>query len=90
MVSGAAWRRASRWWWPRPSSGINVNETLGNPNFRPHPALGALLTGLKTHGADTPTRNAAAVAASLFQTWAAKNQSTVKQLELFDDLGEAA
>jgi hypothetical protein len=71
-------------------SGINVNETLNNPNFRPHPALGALLTWLKTHGADTPTRNAAAVAASLYQTWASKNQSTVKQLELFDDLGEAA
>lgn len=71
-------------------SGINVNDTLSNPNFRPHPALGAILSWLRTHGADTPTRNAAAVANQLYRAWESKNQATVKQLELFEELGDAA
>jgi hypothetical protein len=30
------------------------------------------------------------VASRLYDTWAARNQSTVRQLELFDDLDEEA
>jgi putative DNA methylase len=71
-------------------SGINVNDTLNNSNFRPHPALGAILSWLRTHGSDTPTRNAAAIANQLYRAWEAKNQATVKQLELFEELGAAA
>ncbi|WP_058554677.1 hypothetical protein [Thiohalocapsa sp. ML1] len=71
-------------------SGINVNDTLNNPSFRPHPALGALLTWLKTHGADTQARTAASRASSLFAAWAARNQSTMRQLDLFDQLDEEA
>lgn len=69
-------------------SGINASETLNNDNFKPHPALGAILTWFKTRGADSPTRNAATTAASLYQTWASRNQQKVKQLSLFERMGE--
>lgn len=70
------------------SSGINANETLSNSNFSPHPALGALLVWFKTHGADSPTRNAASVASQLYKGWEAKNQPKAKELTLFDTLGD--
>jgi len=69
-------------------SGINASETLNNANFRPHPALGSLLTWFKTHGADSQTRNAAVTASQLYKAWEAKNQPKVKELTLFDDLGD--
>ena len=69
-------------------SGINASETLSNPNFRPHPALGALLTWHKTHGANSRVRNAAAIASQLYRAWEAKHQDKVKEMTLFDDLGE--
>ncbi len=72
------------------NSGINASETLNNPNFRPHPALGAILAWFKTHGADSPTRNAATIASQLYKGWEAKNQPKAKELTLFDDLGEEA
>jgi len=61
-------------------SGINASETLNNANFKPHPALGALLTWFKTHGADSKTRNAAVMAAQLYRNWEAKNQPKVEAL----------
>jgi putative DNA methylase len=70
------------------SSGINASETLNNPNFRPHPALGSLLTWFKTHGPDSPTRNAASMASQLYKAWEARNQPKAKELTLFDHLGE--
>jgi putative DNA methylase len=69
-------------------SGINASETLNNENFRPHPALGAILTWFKTHGAGSPIRNAATVAAQLYRSWESKNQAKVQQLSLFDALGD--
>ncbi|MCC6493493.1 MAG: DUF1156 domain-containing protein [Pirellulales bacterium] len=69
-------------------SGINANDTLSNPNFRPHPALGAILAWFKTHGADSTVRNAATLASQLYRTWAGKNQAKADQLSLFDTLGE--
>ncbi len=69
-------------------SGINASETLNNPNFRPHPALGALLTWHKTHGANSRVRNAATTASQLYRAWEAKHQDKVKELTLFGDLGE--
>jgi hypothetical protein len=69
-------------------SGINASDTLNNPNFLPHPALGALLTWFKTHGADSPTRNAATLAAQLYRSWEGKNHAKAAQLSLFDMLGE--
>jgi hypothetical protein len=68
-------------------SGITVGETLANENFKPHPALGAILVWFKTHGADSPLRNAAITAAKLFHGWESKNLGRKKQLYLFDQLG---
>jgi putative DNA methylase len=70
------------------NSGINASETLNNPNFKPQPALGAILTWFKTHGANSPTRNAASTAAQLYRTWESKHEPKAKELLLFDDLGE--
>jgi hypothetical protein len=70
------------------NSGINASETLNNPNFLPHPALGGLLIWFKSHGADSATRNAASTAASLYRSWEAKNEPKTAQLSLFDWLGE--
>lgn len=70
------------------SSGISASETLSNPNFRPHPALGSLLTWFKTHGHDSPIRNAATTASQLYKAWEARNQPKAKELTLFDHLGE--
>lgn len=71
-------------------SGINASETLNNENFKPHPALGAILIWFKTHGADSPVRNAATTAAKLYHTWESRNQGKKKQLEIFEMLGEEA
>ena len=65
------------------SSGINANETLNNENFKPHPALSALLTWHKTHGATTQIRNAASTASSLYKTWASKHRTKIEQMNLF-------
>jgi len=61
-------------------SGINASETLNNPNFTPHPALGALLQWFSTHGGDTRTRNAAAIAAHLHAGWVSRHVDKVEQL----------
>jgi len=68
-------------------SGINASKTLRNKDFRPLPALGAILTWFKIHGANSPIRNAAIIAERLYQSWESKNQEIVKQLSLFEDLG---
>lgn len=65
-------------------SGITANETLNNENFKPHPALGGILTWFKTHGANSPVRNAATTATELYRSWEARNQTKVRQLALFE------
>ena len=70
------------------SSGINASETLNNHNFKPHPALGAILTWFKKHGANSQILNAATLASQLYRNWESKNEPKVKQLLLFEDLGE--
>jgi len=69
-------------------SGINVNDTLNNPNFRPHPALGELLQWFRTHGGDSATRNAASIAVQLYRTWESRNAPKAQQVMLFDFMGE--
>lgn len=70
-------------------SGINANETLNNPNFRPHPALSALLVWHRTHGATNQIRNAAAIASSLYRAWESKHQTPeLKQMALFFTEGD--
>jgi len=64
-------------------SGINATETLNNPNFKPHPALGDLLQWLASKAPDSDTRTAAARAENLYRTWKVTHEQEVKQLDLF-------
>jgi hypothetical protein len=66
-------------------SGINAAETLKNENFRPHPALKALLEWHSRRGAKQEVRNAAARALSIYQNWENTHQDQVKQLSFFED-----
>lgn len=71
-------------------SGINATDTLSNDNFKPHPALGALLEWLATRGATTEIRNAASRAQTILRSWRAKHEKQVQQMSLFfDDQGAA-
>ncbi len=69
------------------NSGINATETLANNNFKPHPALGALLDWFSSRGATTEIRNAAIRARNILQAWRSKNQPQVKQMSLFFEEG---
>lgn len=66
-------------------SGINAAETLKNENFRPHPALKALLEWHSRRGAKQEVRNAASRALSIYQNWENTHQDRVKQLSFFED-----
>ena len=70
-------------------SGINARDTLNNPNFRPHPALGALLEWIASRDKKQEVRNGARRAQVLFNEWVAKHRDDVKQLELFFSEEEA-
>ena len=67
------------------NSGINVNETLNNENFRPHPALGALLEWFSTRGGTTEIRNAASRAGTILRSWKDRHEQQVQQMSLFFD-----
>jgi hypothetical protein len=71
-----------------PNSGINVMDTLINPNFRPHAALGRLLKWHTAHGATQRVRDAAAIAVHLYGVWESQHQDVARQLKLFFDDGE--
>lgn len=64
-------------------SGINAADTLKNENFKPHPALGQLLSWHAKRGATQEIRNASARALAIFQAWERSHQDQVKQLALF-------
>ncbi len=66
------------------ASGISASDTLRNENFKPHPALGALLTWHTKHGGTQTIRNAAARAQHIYQDWERHNPDQVKQLHLFN------
>lgn len=70
-------------------SGINARDTLNNQNFKPHPALGALLEWFATRSKQQPVRNAARMAQVLYKDWVAKHRDDMKQLELFFSEEEA-
>jgi len=73
------------------NSGIKASDTLVNENFKPHPALGALLDWFSTRGATTEIRNAASRAGMILRTWKSKNQQQAQQMSLFfDDPGSGA
>ena len=67
-------------------SGINVNDTLNNQNFIPHPALGDVLDWFCRHGGDDTMKGAAQTARSIFKKWVSNNEPKIKQVQqtLFD------
>jgi adenine-specific DNA methylase len=65
-------------------SGISASDTLKNENFKPHPALGALLDWHARHGATQTTRNAAARALHIYQDWERRHPEQVKQMTFFE------
>ncbi len=65
-------------------SGINASDTLKNENFKPHPALKALLEWLaQARRRSAATRNAASRALSIYNAGHASNQAQVAQALLF-------
>lgn len=68
-------------------SGINASETLKNNNFKPHPALKALLEWFSKHGANIQIRHAASRAGLIyknwFASWAQANQKHAQQITMF-------
>jgi putative DNA methylase len=64
-------------------SGINLRETLANENFRPHPALKALLDWHTRHGATKDIRAAAQRALAIYATWEQEHPATAAQLTFF-------
>ncbi|MCZ2340442.1 MAG: hypothetical protein LC104_01440 [Bacteroidales bacterium] len=75
-----------------PDSGINVNDTLNNPNFVPHPATGQLLDWFTRHGGDPAMKDAARLAKQLYGKWEASNKPKVEAVQrtLFDLVEEEA
>ncbi|SMC55261.1 Protein of unknown function [Desulfocicer vacuolatum DSM 3385] len=63
-------------------SGINAADTLNNPKFTAHPALGEILKWLGNHGGTPQIRNAAITASRLYEQISAKKQP-LKQLDIF-------
>jgi hypothetical protein len=68
-----------------PGSGIDALATLRNENFRPHPALKALLEWLAERAAAQADRAAARMALTLYAQWAAAHTEQVRQMQLFID-----
>ncbi len=71
------------------NSGINATDTLANENFKPHPALGAVLEWFTSRGATSETRNAASRAQTILRSWRARHPKEVQQTSLFFDDQEA-
>lgn len=69
------------------NSGINVNDTLKNTNFRPHPALNDLLDWFTRHGATPTIQQAAKRALQLLRAWEQQQQPERKpqQLSIFGE-----
>jgi putative DNA methylase len=66
-------------------SGINASDTLKNENFKPHVALKPLLEWLSRRAVNSPARNAASRAVSIFNNWAATQAPKPKQGTLFEE-----
>ena len=66
-------------------SGIAAADTLKNDNFRPHPALKALLEWFAERGADAAVKQAARRALALYGQWAEANKPQVQQMQMFLD-----
>ena len=65
------------------NSGINVRDTLNNPNFRPHPALAGLLEWHTQRGATPDIRKFAQQALTIFSKWLETHAEQNQQLGFF-------
>lgn len=63
------------------NSGINVNETLNNPNFIPHPATRNILDWFPRHGGDAPMKEGARLAKHLYSKWEANNKPKIEAVQ---------
>jgi len=68
-------------------SGIKADDTLNNPNFKPHPALGSLIEWFATRANDPRVRTAAARAQRIYSAWQVSHAPQAQQLALFADIG---
>ncbi len=77
VLAGACW----------PDSGINVQDTISNPNFKPHPALGPLLEWMTRRNRWPGTPTAASTARTLLRRWeeSQEGRSRGEQLALFGE-----
>lgn len=77
VLAGACW----------PESGINVQATLSNANFKPHKALGPLLEWMKRRRTWSGTPQHASTALTLLVKWQStqEGRSRGDQLDLFDE-----
>lgn len=66
------------------ASGINAADTLKNENFKPHPALGALLDWHARNAATQTVRNAAARALHIYQDWERRHPDQARQMSFFE------
>ncbi len=71
----------------QPGSGLDANDTLRNPNFRPHPALRPLLEWFERRGHSQPMRDAAKLAKLRFEAWqnVQPKKSASAQMSLFGE-----
>ena len=66
------------------NSGINASDTLTNDNFKPHPALAAILEWFTARGPTQEIRSAASRAQVILRSWRSKHESKQhQQLALF-------
>lgn len=70
-----------------PGSGLDANDTLRNPNFRPHPALRPLLEWFERRGQGQTVRDAAKLAKLRFEAWqnAQPKKPANAQMSLFGE-----
>ncbi|MBE7096924.1 DUF1156 domain-containing protein [Bacillus cereus] len=65
-------------------SGINLNETLSNPNFKLHPAVIPLLSWFTRNGGTSEIKQAAMKAHQICNSWRVRNpEKEIEQLALF-------
>ncbi|MGR5997090.1 hypothetical protein ACT7DF_13175 [Bacillus cereus] len=66
------------------NSGINLNETLSNPNFKLHPAVIPLLSWFTRNGGTSEIKQAAMKAHQICNSWRVRNpEKEIEQLALF-------
>ncbi len=70
-----------------PGSALDANDTLRNPNFKPHPALRPLLEWFEQRGHTPGMRDASKLAKLRFDAWqkAQPQKPPTAQMSLFED-----